>query len=52
MSGRLKLIGRVGLLNPGVKPLAGKLRGDEADEVGGHWWGEALGCAEPNRAAT
>jgi hypothetical protein len=34
----------VGLINPGVKPLAGKLRGDESDGVGGHWW-ERLSAA-------
>ncbi len=34
----------VGLINPGVKPLAGKLRGDESDGVGGHWW-EKLSAA-------
>ncbi|MGN6372185.1 MAG: NYN domain-containing protein [Solirubrobacteraceae bacterium] len=28
----------VGLLNPGVKPLAGKLKGGETDGVGNHWW--------------
>lgn len=28
----------VGLMNPGAKQLAGKLRGSPADGVGGHWW--------------
>ncbi len=27
-----------GLVNPGAKRLAGKLRGNESDGVGGHWW--------------
>jgi hypothetical protein len=28
----------VGLLNPSPKQLAGKLRGQPSDGVGGHWW--------------
>jgi hypothetical protein len=28
----------VGLINPGAKPLAGKLKGEASDGVGGHWW--------------
>jgi hypothetical protein len=28
----------VGLINPGPKQLAGKLRGSSSDGVGGHWW--------------
>lgn len=28
----------VGLLNPGKNPLAGALKGQSTDGVGGHWW--------------
>ena len=28
----------VGTVNPGVKPLAGLLKGDKAEGPGGHWW--------------
>jgi uncharacterized LabA/DUF88 family protein len=28
----------LGLVNPGIKPLAGKLKADAASGVGGHWW--------------
>lgn len=28
----------VGVLNPGAQPLAGALKGDRTDGVGGHWW--------------
>jgi hypothetical protein len=30
----------VGIVKPGPAQLAGDLRGDPADGVGGHWWGE------------
>jgi hypothetical protein len=28
----------VGTVNPGQSPLAGDLRGEQSDGVGGHWW--------------
>ncbi|HET7573684.1 MAG TPA: hypothetical protein VFJ99_01075 [Solirubrobacterales bacterium] len=30
----------VGIVNPGPAELAGDLRGQPADGVGGHWWGQ------------
>ncbi len=35
----------VGLINPGAKPLAGKLKGSESDGVGGHWWEKLTAAA-------
>jgi uncharacterized LabA/DUF88 family protein len=35
----------VGLINPGAKRLAGKLRGNESDGVGDHWWQKLTAAA-------
>jgi hypothetical protein len=35
----------VGLVNPGIKPLAGRLRGDAAEGMGDHWWEKLTAAA-------
>jgi hypothetical protein len=47
----------VGCLNPGPKPLAGKLKGHLDEGVGGHWWArvdrsEYERCQLPERVGT